>query len=155
MCTKFAPYIMFMLLSGCTPEMETGPGEIRWDRETCTRCNMAIGDRSYAAQVRSGAAGQKSRLYKFDDLGCAVLWLDQQNWKAEPQTEIWVNDYKTGEWIEANKAWYIEGEISPMGYGLGARADYVAGAMNFEQAKKHIYMVEEKLNIHGGNLQHK
>jgi len=70
------------------------------------------------------------------------------------KTEIWVNDYKTKQWIDARKAWYIKDEISPMGYGLGAQLDKAVDALNYDQAIEHIYVVEEKLNIHGGNLDH-
>jgi len=41
-----------------------------------------------------------------------------------------------------------------MGYGLGAQLDKAVDALNYDQAIEHIYVVEEKLNIHGGNLDH-
>lgn len=142
---------LFVIAAGCTQGETTGPGEVRWDRETCTRCNMAVGDRSYAAQVRGAPAGEKSRLYKFDDIGCAVIWLDTQAWKDDTGTEIWVADHRNGEWLDARKAFYITGKISPMNYGLGAQAETADGAFDFSQAIEHIRMAENEHHRHGGH----
>jgi nitrous oxide reductase accessory protein NosL len=142
----------FLVAAGCTPEQDSGPGEVRWDRETCTRCNMAVGDRSFAAQVRGAPRGEKSRLYKFDDIGCAVIWLDTQPWKDDALTEIWVADYHNGEWIDARKAYYVTGKISPMNYGLGAQAGAAEGALDFSQAREHIMMTENERHHPGGHI---
>jgi nitrous oxide reductase accessory protein NosL len=148
-------FVFVLILSACGDSNKTGPVDTKWDRDACERCQMMLSDRNFSAQVRVFPKNKRSKVYKFDDLGCAVLWLDQKEWKDDPQTEIWVNDYKTRKWIDARKAWYIKDEISPMGYGLGAQSDKTAGALDFTQAKVHIKDVEEKLNIHGGNLEHK
>ncbi len=143
---------LVLLVTACSDSNQTGHIDPKWDRDACQRCQMMLSDRNFSAQVRVFPQNKRSQVYKFDDLGCAVLWLDQKKWKDDPQTEIWVNDYKTRLWIDARKAWYIKDQISPMGYGLGAQSEKVEGALDFVQAKKHIYEVEEKLNIHGGNL---
>jgi len=141
---------VFLFLTACEEEQTTGAVKIRWDREICARCAMAVSDRNYSAQVRGGREGKKPKVYKFDDVGCAVIWLDKQNWKDDPRTEIWVNEYSTGKWIDARKAWYVEMKNTPMDYGLGAQTAKAEGALNFEQAKKHIYKVEERFNPHTG-----
>ena len=141
----------FLLLSSCSQEETSGPAEVRWDRETCVHCSMAIGDRHYAAQVRGGPAGEKNKLYKFDDIGCAIIWLKDQPWKDAGITEIWVKDHRNGEWIDARKASYVKGKISPMNYGLGAQADATAGALNYTQATAHIMMGEQEHHQHGGH----
>lgn len=143
--------VMAASMAACSPQPETGPAEVRWDRETCTRCNMALGDRNYAAQIRGGAAGEKSSLYKFDDIGCAVIWLEKQNWKDEAGTEIWVNDFRNGQWIDARKASYVKDKISPMNYGLGAQVEPTEGALDFSQAKAHIMISENERHQHGGH----
>ncbi|MCB1726823.1 MAG: hypothetical protein KDI22_05265, partial [Gammaproteobacteria bacterium] len=80
-----------LLLAGCSGDPGTGPVEVKWDRDVCTRCNMVLSDREHSAQVRyTPADGKRSQVRKFDDLGCAVLWLDQQPWHDEPGVEIWV-----------------------------------------------------------------
>jgi len=86
------------------------------------------------------------------------LWLynddNQPAYQNDAKTEIWVNDYKTNEWINAKQSWYIKDQTTPMNYGLGAQTEPAEGALNFDQAIKHIYEVEKKFNIHGGNLEH-
>lgn len=138
------------LLTACEEEKNTGAGKVRWDREICARCAMAVSDHNYSAQVRGGKAEKKTKLYKFDDVGCAIIWLDDQHWKDEARTEIWVNDHKTGEWINAKTAWYVEMNNTPMDYGLGAQTEHVVGALDFELAKQHIYKVEKRFNLHTG-----
>ncbi len=142
--------ILLMQLCACSGKPDSGPGKVRWDQEICTRCAMALSDRHYAAQIRGGPAGQKPKLYKFDDIGCAVIWLDQQQWKDNPAVEIWVNDYRNGKWLDARKAWYITGKKTPMDYALGAQPERTAGALDFTQARKHVYEVEKRLSLHSG-----
>ena len=140
-----------LVLTACSRAPETGPGKVRWDRDTCVRCGMAISDPMYSAQIRVHPhGGGKSKLYKFDDIGCAVIWLDQQPFKDDPSVEIWVNDYQTGKWIDARKAWYVPGRVTPMGYGLGATTRKEPGAMDFAAARKHIYQVEQSYHLHRG-----
>ncbi len=136
---------LLLLLPGCSGEPDTGPAKIRWDREVCARCAMAISDPHYAAQIRGGPSDRKTKVYKFDDIGCAVVWLDEQPWKNDPRTEIWVTDFRNGKWIDATKAWYLTGKKTPMDYGLGAQPDPAEGALDFSQAREHINDVEQKL----------
>ena len=150
----FIVVILLLSVAACN-DKQTGPADVKWDRDSCSRCQMMLSERNFSAQVRVFPEGKRSRVHKFDDIGCAVLWLDkQQAYKADSKTEIWVNDYKTREWINARQAWYIKDEITPMGYGLGAQLQQADGALNYDEAIKHIYLVEKKFNIHGGNLQH-
>ena len=139
---------MLISLSGCKEEKLTGAEDVRWDREICARCAMALSDRNYSAQVRGGREGKKSKLYKFDDLGCAVIWLDKQNWKDAPRTEVWVNDASNGQWINAKTASYVKVKNSPMDYGLAAHATAEAGAMDYNAAAAHIRHVEERFSQH-------
>lgn len=142
--------IPLLFLVACGEEKTTGPENIRWDREICARCAMAVSDRNYSAQVRGGRADKRPKMYKFDDVGCAVIWLDKQNWKDDLRTEIWVNDHRDGKWINAKTAWYVKMKNTPMDYGMGAQVDYAEGALNFEQAREHIYKVEQRFNPHTG-----
>ena len=142
--------LFMLLLTGCGEEQTTGAVKVRWDREICARCAMAVSDRNYSAQVRGGRKDKKAKVYKFDDVGCAVIWLDKQNWKDDPRTEIWVNDYRNGKWINAKTAWYVKMKNTPMDYGMGAQSDKAEGALNFEQAREHIYKVEQRFNPHTG-----
>ncbi len=138
-------FFLLPLLPGCSGEPDTGPAKLRWDRETCARCAMAVSDPRFSAQIRGGPAEKKTRVFKFDDIGCAVVWLEQQPWKDDPRTEIWVTDFHDGHWIDAKKAWYIPGQRTPMDYGLGAQEAAAPGALDFAAARKHIFEVDEQI----------
>ena len=145
--------LMVALLYGCSGQEATGPVDVRWDRETCTRCSMAVGDRHSAAQVRGAPAGQRTRAYTFDDIGCAVIWLDGQPWKDDARTEIWVTDHRTGQWLDARTATFIPGTRSAMGFDLGAQAEVTPEGMDFTRASLYIHDVEAHEHVHGGRHQ--
>jgi copper chaperone NosL len=146
--------VLIMLVASCSRTTDTGPVAVRWDKDTCERCAMVVSDRHFSAQIRGGPAEKKTRVYKFDDIGCAVIWLDKQAWKADPRTEIWVNDFRNGKWIDARQASFVTGKVTPMGYGLGAQAEKVEGALNFAAAREHIYQVESSEHKHKGGQMH-
>lgn len=127
-------------LGACEPGPVKGPAEVRWDRETCTRCAMSVGDNRFAAQVREDVAPFRTHL--FDDIGCALNWLEQQPGEAASKYELWVNNHRTSQWIDARQAWYIGGVQSPMGYNLAAVPESEEGAMDYEAAVRHIGVVE-------------
>lgn len=130
----------------CSGDPGTGAVEVKWDRDVCERCRMVLSDRLYSAQIRGGVEGQKTRVYKFDDVGCALLWLEQQVWQNDPRTEVWVTDYRTGAWIDARVAHYVKERITPMAYGLGAQQEPAEGSLNYAQAVEHVHMVENRFN---------
>ncbi|MGD2119767.1 MAG: nitrous oxide reductase accessory protein NosL [Chromatiales bacterium] len=143
-----------LALLACSPQPDSGPVEVKFDRDTCERCRMLLSDPHFAAQIRYfPATEQRSRVAKFDDIGCAVLWLQGKPWEHDSRTEIWVADFRNGEWIDARSASYVKRKSSPMEYGLGAQAEALDGALNFEQARQHIAEVEQRFNIHGQQLQ--
>ncbi|MBK8640169.1 MAG: hypothetical protein IPN92_18500 [Chromatiaceae bacterium] len=132
-------------LSGCG-DSGTGPAAVKWDRIVCERCRMVLSARDYSAQIRGFKEDGKSSLHVFDDIGCAVIWLDQRPWREDPRTEIWVNDWRNGAWIDARTAYYLKGKETPMQYGLGAQTEPMPGALNFAEAKIHILEVEARFN---------
>ena len=124
--------------SGAWPE---DMAEIKWDRDTCIRCSMVISDRRFAAEMRGG---EKNIVFKFDDIGCAVFWMrDKQKdypWLTDPATRFWVADVAgSGDrWLDARKAHYAGGRLSPMGYNYGARAYAEAGDIDFAEMRQHV-----------------
>ncbi|HUW49908.1 MAG TPA: protein NosL [Sulfuricella sp.] len=127
--------VALLLLAACSRTPETGPVEIKWDRDTCTRCSMAISDRNYAVEVRGGP---KKQAFKFDDIGCAIFWLKDQPWGNDPNTKIWVADFRTGKWLDARAARYVAGKRTPMGYGYGATSEGDFGSISFDEARKQL-----------------
>jgi hypothetical protein len=142
-----------LILLGCSNDPGTGAAEVKWDRVTCERCRMVLSDRHYSAQVRYLPEGKKrTKVVMFDDIGCATLWLEDKPWKDNPGTEIWVTDYRNGQWIEARSAYYVKGRLTPMEYELGAQPEPAPGALDFEAAKAHIVEVEKRFSQHGVHL---
>jgi copper chaperone NosL len=126
-----------MVGTGCSHSaLPEGIVEIKWDRDTCTRCSMVISDRRFATEVHGGSKGET---FKFDDVGCAVFWLRDQKWSNEAATHIWVLDSSaSGRWLEARKAYYTGGRHSPMGYDFAAVALPQPGALEFEDMRQHV-----------------
>ena len=147
---KKSALLAVLFLAACSSEPKTGRGEVRWDKEACARCIMAVSDHHFSAQVRGGEAGRKTKLHFFDDIGCAVLWLEEQPWREDSRTELWVTDYKSGAWLNAFTASYVTGNITPMDYGLGAQTGAQTGAatgtLNYDQAVQEVHDRENRLH---------
>jgi copper chaperone NosL len=150
---RFLLSILFLSFAACSGPPDSGPVEVKWDRDVCDRCSMVLSDRHHSAQVRATpVAGKRSKVYKFDDIGCALLWIDDKAWRDDPKTEIWVNDHRNGAWIDARSAYYISGQVTPMEYGIGAQSEPADQALNFEQARLQIFELEARFNTHGVHL---
>jgi nitrous oxide reductase accessory protein NosL len=145
-----------LLLAGCSGDAGTGPAPVKWDRYICEHCGMVLSDRRHAAQVRYPTQDGRSRVAFFDDIGCALVWLEDKPWRDQSGIEIRVNDWRNGDWIDARRATYLPGQVTPMQYGLGAQSDPDPQGLNFAQAKARIFEVERRNHLHGAHLrQHK
>ena len=111
-------WLLFLILSfiGCEKN-SSGIAKMHWDRDMCERCKMAISDRKFAVQIINPKTG---KVYKFDDIGCAVLWLKEEKIPWANEAKIYVTDAKSGKWINAKSAKYADDLITPMAYGFGA-----------------------------------
>lgn len=132
---RFAATLPAGWLLGCARTPATGPVEIKWDRDTCPRCNMVISERRFAAQVRGGE-GHKA--WKFDDIGCVVFWLEKQPWAADPATEIFVSTDDSATWVAARTAHYRHGRASPMGYNYAALPQAAADTVPFDDMRARV-----------------
>ena len=146
---QFWPIAVLLILSACSGDPGTGAITVEWDHDACKRCNMILSDQFHAAQVRYKPSDTPSEIHLFDDLGCAVIWLEGQSWKDSSAIELWVNDSKTGSWIDARKAFYVTGHQTPMQYGLGAQLEATEGSIDFQAAREQIFKVESYFNQHG------
>lgn len=109
--------IIAFLMLGCDGKPSLEPKKVHWDRDMCERCRMVLSDRKFSAQVLHPDTGKK---YTFDDIGCVILWFKEDKIDWADRAQIWVNDAKTGEWINARDAFYDVENITPMAYGFGA-----------------------------------
>ncbi len=142
-------FLLLLIIACKGGNEEQLPVDFVWDRVACEECKMALSDPHYSAQV----IDPTGRAYYFDDIGCAILWSRRQPWKDKART--WVNDVKTTEWIEAQKANWISGDPqTPMGYGFAATLSEVENALDYATVKKRMFsgktLVNENLVKHLG-----
>jgi nitrous oxide reductase accessory protein NosL len=145
-------FLLILGLSGCSDRRPKGGFEaIHWDRDMCERCKMVVSERKYAAEI---VDPKTNKVYKFDDLGCAVLWLKEEKIPWAKRAKIWVTDAKTGKWLDARKAIYTDDSITPMAYGIAAFSEktFPKGhkALDFETVSKIIEKIEAKNNERRG-----
>lgn len=117
----------FLALPGCG--QSTGPVEVRWGKEPCAYCGMLVDDPRFAAQIRD----PKGKVFKFDDLGDAVLWLAQRDFAQHPGIEFWVGDSEKKGWVEARTAFYRSDLHTPMAHGFGAVAEHRDGLIPYAE----------------------
>jgi len=144
--------IYILGVSGCGESRHKGEAEkIHWDRDMCERCKMVVSERKYAAEI---VDPKSDKVYKFDDLGCAVLWLEEEKIPWADQAKIWVTDAKTGKWLDARKAKYTDDSITPMAYGVAAFNDqtFPKGhrVLHFDEVVELIKKIEAKNNERRG-----
>ena len=104
-------------ITGCDKKPDSQVHEVHFDRDMCARCAMVVSDRKNTVEVINPANG---KYYLFDDIGCMILWFDDEQIPWKDKAVIWVTDAKTGKWIDARKAYYDTENITPMAYGFSA-----------------------------------
>ncbi len=134
------------------------PVPIRWGEDTCVRCDMSIVDGYHAAEIINPIT---KKTYKFDDIGCAVLWLlKDHKFKWAKKAVIWVTSAKNGKWLNAKKACWVSGQITPMGFGFGAyetKPKDIKQCIPWKDVVKSIFKKEKKFEkaLYGFNTQAK
>ena len=139
--------VLFSLLFiSCSDENRPieGMKKVHWDRDMCERCKMIVSERKFAVQI----VDEHHKSHMFDDIGCAILWFEEENLTWLDKAKIWINDAHTGDWIDARKSIFAVGNLTPMGYGVSAYTKEThpkgATALDFEDAKKIIYDINEE-----------
>ena len=102
---------------GCEEKSKTDVSQVHWDRDMCARCVMVVSDRKNTTQVKNPDNG---KTYMFDDIGCAILWFNDEQIQWKDKAVIWITDVNTGKWIDARTAFYDTENITPMAYGFSA-----------------------------------
>jgi len=137
-------FLMVLGFSGCEKKTVGGAVQMHWDRDMCERCKMAISERKFAVQIIAPKTG---KAYKFDDIGCAVLWLEEEKIPWKKEANIWITDAKTGKWINARKALYVSGAITPMAYGFAAYSKETlpqgSKVLDYQSIVKQIEKIEQ------------
>jgi len=132
---------LMIITVGCEQRDPNEPHKVHFDRDMCERCKMVISDRNYVAQI---VDVEKNRAYNFDDIGCAVIWMDKNSEKFSKKHKFFVADKSTGEFIETINANWTTGSTTPMDFGISASKEKSETKnISFEEAKKLIYVVKK------------
>ncbi|HEX3036018.1 MAG TPA: nitrous oxide reductase accessory protein NosL [Thermodesulfobacteriota bacterium] len=109
---------LFLILS-CQKDSEgMKPAEIFYGEDMCDRCSMIISEEEFSGQYLL----PKGEVKKFDDIGCMVHYIAENETRKEKILAVFVRDYNSEEWISGEKSFYVAGKNikTPMGYGLAA-----------------------------------
>lgn len=122
---------MLIAVSACSNK----PHEIHYGSDECAHCQMVIMDEEFATQIVT----KTGKAFKFDSIECLAAYIKDQETSVSDQT-LWVHDFSTSEWLNANEAIFVKSEVikSPMGMGLLA-------LNSNEAAKNHITQYPGKI----------
>ncbi len=106
--------LVVLMLAACAKGLE--PAEPVWGKEPCAHCMMLVSEKAPSAQLQLESGARKF----FDDVGCMVLYVDQE--KVTPKAS-WV---RVGDgWKRAEEARY-QRERTPMDFGFVGATDGVS-----------------------------
>ena len=114
--SRVAPVLLAGMLAGCHSR-PARPVEIERS-DMCGHCRMAISERQFAAEILDA----DENATKFDDIGCLLHYLDSNRDKV---VNVFVVDYVTRRWLDANAAYFVRVKeiATPMGGGIIALGD--------------------------------
>ncbi len=105
----------------------------------CSTCKMEIEQLPYAVEI----VNNKGKTWFFDDMGCAVSWLEHQPFKDN--VVIWTQTEDTHVWVDATKACYRRDARTPMNFGFAAQEQCSQGTIDYNSMRTKI--------LHGETLQ--
>ncbi len=135
---------MILSLWGCERKIDLGVHDVHWDRDMCVRCKMVVSERQYAAQTTDPTTG---KTYYFDDIGCVVLWFEEDKINWADKAVIWVTDINSGEWINAREAAWSTISVTPMAFGYAAHkagTEPEGEIIDYDEMAKRAIILEEK-----------
>lgn len=116
---KTIPVVTVISLLFLLPSCSTKPEAFVAGKDNCHTCRMSIIDLHFGGEVIS----KKGKVYKFDDTGCMISFLQSGSLNAaEISSTLVINHEKPNEFIDAATAWYLISPAmkSPMGSNAAA-----------------------------------
>jgi len=138
--------LLLLSFNGCEKKkITTELHEVHWDRDMCERCKMVTSDRHHAVQVINP---QDGKAYMFDDIGCTLLWFEDEKIAWKEKAKIWITDVDTKKWIDARRAYYDSDNITPMAYGFAAHVskEHLNNPIAYTVLFKKVLEIEQKNN---------
>jgi hypothetical protein len=105
-----------------------------------TICKMLI--HSYYGS--SQAITKNGDTYFFNDIGCMMIWLEEQPYKES--IRLWVYTKDTKRWLNARLAHYTTRDKTVVGYGFGASERELKDSISFEEMRVRMLKEEHLLN---------
>ncbi|NOT38340.1 MAG: hypothetical protein HOP11_13295 [Saprospiraceae bacterium] len=130
-----ALWSIVVLTISCTNSV---PSPIIAGKDSCTECKMGIIDTRYAGEVITN----KGKIYKFDDIGCMLSFLQSKNQPENKYQKILISEYLNPKnWLEVKDAIFVQSnEIhSPMNFNFAAFADMTSLNTFFDTKEKQTY----------------
>lgn len=120
-------FVLTILLASSCLKTELKPQEPIWGKQACDNCRMILSEKRFAAQ-RVLPSGQ---IFYYDDLNCAIKHQHGKN-----EGILYVRPYGDEIWVEAEKAKYQSGLMTPMNSGYGAVKE--GGTIEFSEIKQKL-----------------
>jgi len=108
----------------------------------CPQCNMFLVKKKYTAQ----AITTDNKTHFFDDPGCLVLWIEENQKTSEKDIVKWVYTLDSKKWINAEKAFYSISDKTPMNYGFGAYEKEDKNYISYDEMKLKMLRGENMTN---------
>jgi copper chaperone NosL len=88
--------------------------------DVCARCKMAISEPRYSSEFLT----KDEAAYKFDDIACMLSGIRERQARGDV-TAVFVVDYQTRRWVNAQDAFFVRSQSlkTPMGGGIVAFQD--------------------------------
>ncbi|HLU86034.1 MAG TPA: nitrous oxide reductase accessory protein NosL [Vicingaceae bacterium] len=130
-----------VFFNSCSKE----PKPIEFGVDNCDHCKMNISDNRYGAELVT----QKGRVYKFDDMYCMKVFMQDQIVAQNQIHSLWLIDFNgTEELISADKSFLLYNpELkSPMGSNTAAFMTEEARKKQFDENSGTMLLWQEYLN---------
>ncbi len=98
-----------------------------------------------SSNIHTAKLQDGTKSYYFDDFGCLVLWAKEKNISLEgKKIEIFSND--TNRYIDANVAYFIINDKTPMNYGFGAYENEMPNSIKADEVELKMLRGEHMAN---------
>ena len=107
--------LLFVLTSSCTAK----PEPIIVGKDNCAFCTMTVSDNRFGGEIIT----RKGKIYKFDDAGCLLSFVQQDNFDRSQVKEIYLTDFSNSHsLIRSDKALLLRCDAlkAPMGGNISA-----------------------------------
>ena len=107
-----------------------GPQTVDLEHARCSLCEMRIAKRRYVAQLHT----EDGAVLNFDDPGCLFRFLIERR----PRVHARYLMGPDGRWIAGRDVAFVEGERTPMGFGLAAVRRGTPNAISWHDAWRRV-----------------